>query len=506
MTLATAIARTTRSWTGVETLINTGLAVTEETYLVVQFQPTGGSIETLVRGLHYITQKVGSSLTAGPVDFIPLSSMPTAPGVLTFTRDTPAVQPLSLNTGNFDPKVLEKALDEGAARDAEQRQTTGDVPGLVTRLNALEAAVASLGTVGTLLLASEAEADAAIIDTKAVTPLTAKRVAENAARGFVLQNGTRGFTAPVAGQDPAAPTHLMTLQAADARFNRRVKLLANRTYFVRSDGNDANTGLVDSAGGAFLTVAKAQDVIYNDLDLNGFNVEIDLSSGTLAPAAILFNRPQVGAGRVILRPRNGLNSSSFPGIRASGSGVVIEISWPLASTIQAANNADIITAENGAVVVLSGASSLSLTHGFASGNHLVAQDGGVIIRQGGIINFGGGGIAALVARRNGTINIQGGQGLTFANSWTQGLFQATQGGVINLQGIGLSGSTFTATVATAIASMGGIINAGPAAMTGTGTGTRHSATLNGVINSNGGGASMFAGTVAGTVATGGQFA
>lgn len=71
-----------------------------------------------------------------------------------------------------------------------------------------------------------------------------------------------------------------TISASRLPLAREV-LTSNRNYYVRTDGSDSNTGLVDSSGGSFLTIQHAVNII-RTLDLAGFTVTVNVGAGSFS--------------------------------------------------------------------------------------------------------------------------------------------------------------------------------------------------------------------------------
>jgi hypothetical protein len=65
-------------------------------------------------------------------------------------------------------------------------------------------------------------------------------------------------------------------------------LTADRTYYIRTDGSDANDGLTNNAGGAFLTILYAYQWITRNIDPGGYMVTFQLANGSYA-GGILAN-------------------------------------------------------------------------------------------------------------------------------------------------------------------------------------------------------------------------
>lgn len=114
MTVISELCAVTRSWTGVETLFDTGFKALDATHVRV----TAGDT-VLVRGTHYTSQLSVS----GILQVLPLGGMVAAPATLLIERNTPATQENNLVNGDtWDMEIFERELDGSAMRDAETRR------------------------------------------------------------------------------------------------------------------------------------------------------------------------------------------------------------------------------------------------------------------------------------------------------------------------------------------------------------------------------------------------
>lgn len=258
----------------------------------------------------------------------------------------------------------------------------------------------------------------------------------------------------------------------------RTALTANRTYYVRADGSDSNTGLVDNAGGAFLTVQKAIDVVYNTLDLAGFNVDIQIRDGLTYGGAIVA-RPQVGAGDVTLKG----NASAPANVRLSTTGL-----GELGGTLNV---------RNGAVLLIQDFEIVSTT----SGHGIITRNNGLVVISGGI-RFAACAEAHILATQGGRVNMNGNYSIVGGAQlhwWANSLGEIRcQGRTITLTGTPAFSTAF------AQADYSGVLTVNGNAYSGSATGKRFSALNNGVIAALAG-LTELPGNATGTAGTGGQY-
>lgn len=258
----------------------------------------------------------------------------------------------------------------------------------------------------------------------------------------------------------------------------RIILSADTTFYVNpnpsagsgSFGPGDSTSFGIFIGRPCLTVQQAYDQIVNFFDLNGFNAIISVANGTNT-AGINALEPAVG-GRVIVQGQGGSTVFNTTGTAFyAWPGADIELQdLNVTSTASACVNAIGGTIRIGDGVVF----------GSASDGHIVADNNGLVLLSGDY--FINGGASAHLQAQNGGL-IQGSVTCTLLGNVTIADFaKANISSIVNVAGSTYSLGAYTV------------------------TGSRYSAILNGVINTNGGGATFFPGTIAGSTATGGQYA
>jgi len=258
----------------------------------------------------------------------------------------------------------------------------------------------------------------------------------------------------------------ITMPAVQAAWPRE-RLTAGRTYYVRTDGVDTNIGLENTAGGAFLTIQKAVNVVAL-LDIATYDVTIQLADGTYT-GNVVVNNPWLGSGTVKL-----LGNATTR-----------------ANVLVTASTGNTIIAQNGAALICQ---SFKVTS--TAGVGLQAKINGSITYAN--IDFGACAVGQVLASDNGVISSSGNYGISGAAPYhiraTAG-FVRNQGATVTITG------TPSFSIAFANAITGGVILLENNTYSGSATGKSYETVTNGVVSSG----VTLPGDVAGTTATGGQY-
>jgi hypothetical protein len=258
----------------------------------------------------------------------------------------------------------------------------------------------------------------------------------------------------------------------------RTVLLAERTYYVSTTGNDSNNGL--TVGAPFATLQKAMDVV-SSIDTGIYDVTVQLADGTYAQTVNLSN--VVGSGRVIFNGNSGTPANVIlSGSPAAGKnsiyaanvfGKFVFQNMELRSTTQ-----HCIYASGPYTTVATGAGIRFGT--VPAGSLHIASLFGANVRLGGSYSIVAGGLGHWYASNSATVSADGGWTVTLVGSlaFTAWFCAADTFGVVYAPGI---------------------------TWVGTASGQRYNANSFAIINSGGAGASYFPGSTAGNSFVDGRY-
>lgn len=257
----------------------------------------------------------------------------------------------------------------------------------------------------------------------------------------------------------------------------REVLTGPRTYYVRTDGNDNNSGLANTAGGAFLTHAGAIAAISAKVDNGGYDVTISAQNTTWTAPINVSSFP-LGIGALIFDFNGGSLTVT------TGHAILVSVAF---ARVYVANVTISASAAGATALLARGARSVlsissGVTIGATSGPQLYADNGSMVS------NYINGFIA---------YTISGGGTYHHYASGPGSLCMA--GGSVTITGTPAFGTAFAGAVD------GCSVSWPFATFTGSATGPRYSATDLGMVNTFTGNVNYLPGNSAGSTARGGQY-
>lgn len=295
----------------------------------------------------------------------------------------------------------------------------------------------------------------------------------SAATGDLLYRSAAGWTRlpnGTAGQYLRQNTALTTPEWVTV--SAREVLTADRTYYVRTDGSNSNDGLTNTAGGAFLTIQKAIDVVAS-IDLSIYDVTIQVGNGTYT-AGVSVNTAWVGKGAVTL-----VGNTTTP-----------------SSVVISTTSSNAITVGTGGALRVGGLKLQTTTSGC-----------GIFVHTGSAVTVMGrmeyGACAQAQIQLSSSRFTNNGNNYTISGGAPSHILLDAFSYCQNVS------STITLTGTPAFASFincsASFIQCNADTFSGAATGARYSSTANGIIQTFGSGASYLPGNAVGGIATQGQY-
>jgi hypothetical protein len=255
----------------------------------------------------------------------------------------------------------------------------------------------------------------------------------------------------------------------------RKLLTAYRAYYVRTDGSDSNTGLVDSAGGAFLTIQRAVDVVATTLDLNGSIVVINVHAGTYSNVSLKSVVGFQSTGNLVIQAVGAEEVTVHGGDADAFLSDGLYVTWRIKNIIITADNYGVCAANNSAIELW------GITFGSCGMGQIAALSNSVVTMLTDTINITDSSPYFIYADSGGSV-IFNDIGAKIINNCDFTIF-ANAARMSNILFIGSSVNLNGKTV----------------------TGQRYLVEKNSLIDTAGGGANFFPGDEAGADATGGVY-
>lgn len=281
MTVTNELCRASFPWTGSAAPLPLGFAALAAAHLRVTHTSLAGVPTVLALGVNYT---VALAPVTNLATVTPILPWPSNDGTVSIVRRTPALQETDFRNGDgFDADVHETLADRAALRDVEildeLAQRLVDAPALAAQLaavlaelvdvgnelDAIDAALEALAPPGNALaIATQAEAEAGVNNTKALTPLRGLQLLD---RNGVRINGAEALLASAATVDMATAPNLrvritgsVTISSFGTGQNLIRLVTANAAVTLVHSVNLAcpsGVNLALAAGDTFLAVSNA---------------------------------------------------------------------------------------------------------------------------------------------------------------------------------------------------------------------------------------------------------